>query len=109
MNTPVTVNDMSSHFEREPERVWPDPCKARGLSVYPEIRHARKTIRSTPALRGSAAGVVILNLDGAPGALLRTPPPGAPPNHPHHTWWVESGFDVLSVCGEVLGVRENAR
>lgn len=86
---PPTEIDFRSQREEKPDRVFPDECKARGLSVHADRRDSEKALR-LPTLRGRL--VCRVRLGPGAGEILQTG------RYSHHTWWPLADYDVLENC-----------
>ena len=87
---PPSDDDFRSQRALKPNNQFRVPeCQARGLSVFSQIKDARKQLKM-PILKGML--ICHVTLDKGAGYILRTG------RQSHLTWWPLANFDVLNVC-----------
>lgn len=87
-HNPPTENDFKSKLEKQPTLPVPNPCIARGLSVWESLETCKAQIK-LPARKNS----VVLELTLVPdsGIILHD-------GGPHITWWPFKATDVLALA-----------
>lgn len=94
---PVTPEDFVPHFDRYPDREWPDPIAARALSVFtddddiPRLQRRLKVFRTRINLK--AVGI----LEPHCGKMVNTPSHEAS----HHDWWKPVDVDATPLFSVV--------
>ena len=87
---PPSADDFASHQAKKPHAKYPNPCKARGLSVLPTIAAAERT-KKLPTLRHRTLLICTVRLVKDSGMILRE-------GNEHWTWWPFAMCDVLACC-----------
>jgi len=85
-----TVTDFQSYLDRYGVRAKDDPCLARGLSVCLDFDAAVRLRKRLKAFRTHK--IAVAQLDTTAGLIKQTTD-----NVDHHTWWLNDGFDPLTV------------
>lgn len=93
VDNPPTARNFVSNRVLQPRRHLKgvSECEARGLSVYDDIDGCHELMDTFPALRKKQVAKV--TLPPGCGKVLQTMQ-----NPSHHTWWLKSDFDPVSVC-----------
>ena len=88
-DTPDDSDFWSKRAERPNNQFSVPECQARGLSVYSQVKDARKQLK-IPTLKGML--ICQVTLDRGSGYILRTG------RRAHFTWWPLADFDILDNC-----------
>lgn len=88
-DTPDNSDFRSKRAESPNNQFSVSECQARGLSVYLQVREARKQLK-IPTLRGML--ICQVTLDKGAGYILKTG------RRSHFTWWPLADFDILDNC-----------
>ena len=88
---PPTDSDFRSQRAENPNNPFRgvSECRARGLSVYSNIRHAENRLK-TPRFRGSL--ICEVKLDRGAGYISKTG------YRAHFTWWPFASFPIVTKC-----------
>ena len=87
---PPTGSDFFSQRAEKPNNQFNVPeCRARGLSVFSEVREAEKQLK-IHTLKGRV--ICQLTLDKGAGYMLQTG------RRSHFTWWPLADFCILNNC-----------
>lgn len=91
--TPTSI-DFDSHYERNPDGNYADPCQARGLSVIRSHDDCNRMRDGVPALRKKK--VAFADIRSSVGLIASTPSRTC---QGHCTWWLplSSKADVYSL------------
>lgn len=92
-DTPDDSDFRSKRAESPNNQFSVSECQARGLSVYSQVREARRQLK-IPTLRGML--ICQVTLDKGAGYILKTG------RRSHFTWWPLADFDILDNC-QVVG------
>lgn len=93
VDNPPTAKNFVSNRVLQPQRELKNvsECEARGLSVYDDIEGCHELMETFLPLRKKQVAKVTLPPEC--GKVLQTLQ-----NPSHHSWWLKSGFDPVSVC-----------
>lgn len=91
--TPDDGDFQSKRAESPNNQFSVSECQARGLSVFSQVRDARKQLKM-PTVRGML--ICRVTLDIGAGYILKTG------RGSHFTWWPLADFDILDNC-QVVG------
>lgn len=97
--------DFLSHYERKPANSWPDPCKARGLSVVRTIEDCAIMREGVPALRKKR--IAAANISTHIGMIANTPSVSC---QGHCTWWRNPpASEVRALFSDLVNPPETAK